>query len=355
MSFNTFGKIFTFTTFGESHGKAIGVVVDGCPSGMKLDESDIQKELDRRKPGQSAVTTSRSEPDKVQILSGVSEGKTTGAPIGMLIFNEDAKGKDYSKIKDAFRPGHADYTYQAKFGIRDYKGGGRSSARETAMRVAAGAIAKKFLASKGMKIVGFSREIAGIRAEKTDYSVIEKNSVRAPDLGAAKKMEAAVLAAKEEGDSVGGVVEVVAEGVPAGLGEPIYCKLSSKLAEALMGINAVKGVEIGSGFAAARMRGSGHNDEIYSSNGKVRFRTNYAGGMTGGISNGDDIVVRMAVKPASSIAKEQNTIDRSGKQTKIAIEGRHDPCLCPRAVPVAEAMVACVLMDMYLVSKARNA
>ncbi len=355
MSFNTFGKIFTFTTFGESHGKAIGVVVDGCPSGMKLDESDIQKELDRRKPGQSAVTTSRSEPDKVQILSGVSEGKTTGAPIGMLIFNEDAKGKDYSKIKDAFRPGHADYTYQAKFGIRDYKGGGRSSARETAMRVAAGAIAKKFLASKGMKIVGFSREIAGIRAEKTDYSVIEKNSVRAPDLGAAKKMEAAVLAAKEEGDSVGGVVEVVAEGVPAGLGEPIYCKLSSKLAEALMGINAVKGVEIGSGFAAARMRGSGHNDEIYSSNGKVRFRTNHAGGMTGGISNGDDIVVRMAVKPASSIAKEQNTIDRSGKQTKIAIEGRHDPCLCPRAVPVAEAMVACVLMDMYLVSKARNA
>ncbi len=354
MSFNTFGKIFTFTTFGESHGPAIGVVVDGCPTGLEISESDIQKELDSRKPGQSAVTTQRSEADTVRILSGIFNGQTTGSPIGMIIFNEDAKSKDYSKIRDAFRPGHADYTYQEKYGIRDHRGGGRSSARETAMRVAAGAIAKKYLALKGIKITGFSREIAGIRAEKTDFSVIEKNPVRAPDLVAAKKMEAAVLAAKEDGDSVGGIVEVVAKGVLAGLGEPVYYKLNSKLAEALMSINAVKGVEIGSGFVAAKMHGSWHNDEMYSSRGKVKFRTNHAGGIVGGISNGDDIIARIAVKPASSIAKEQKTVSRNGKQTKIAIVGRHDPCLCPRAVPVAEAMVACVLMDMFLIAKARK-
>ncbi|HLC93076.1 MAG TPA: chorismate synthase [archaeon] len=354
MSFNTFGKIFTFTTFGESHGPAIGVVVDGCPAGLAISESDIQKELDRRRPGQSEVTSPRGEADKVQILSGIFEGKTTGSPVAMLIFNEDVRSKDYSKIKDLFRPGHADYTYSEKFGHRDYRGGGRSSARETAMRVAAGAIAKKYLAQKGISINGFTREIAGIRAEKTDLSVVEKNSVRAPDLAAAKKMEAAVLKAKEEGDSVGGIVEVIAKGAPAGLGEPVYYKLDSKLAEGLMGINAVKGVEIGSGFAATHMKGSEHNDEMFTSKGKVKFRTNNAGGMTGGISNGDDIVARIAVKPASSILKQQNTVNKALKQTKISVEGRHDPCLCPRAVPVAEAMVALVLMDLYLIAKARK-
>ena len=354
MSFNTFGKIFSYTTFGESHGKAIGVVVDGCPSGLKVSEQDIQKELDRRRPGQSAVTTQRKEEDRVEILSGLVDGVTTGAPIGMLIYNKDAQGGHYAKIKDVFRPGHADYTYQEKYGIRDYKGGGRSSARETAMRVAAGAIAKKYLASKGVKITGFSREIAGIRAEKTDFSVIEKNTVRAPDMAAAKEMEAAVLKAKEQGDSVGGIVEVVASGVPAGLGEPMYMKAESVLADALMSINAVKGVEVGAGFGAVRMRGSENNDEMYVSNGKVKFRTNNAGGIAGGITNGEDIIVRMAVKPASSIAKEQKTVGRNGKQTKIAIEGRHDPCLCPRAVPVAEAMTAVALMDLYLIARARK-
>ncbi len=354
MGFNTFGKVFTFTTFGESHGKAIGVVVDGCPAGFSLSEKDIQKELDRRRPGQSSVTSARKEDDRAEIISGVFEGKTTGAPIGMLIFNKDMQAKDYSGIKDVFRPGHADYTYEKKFGHRDYKGGGRSSARETAMRVAAGAIAKKFLSEKGISIHGFTREIAGIRAEKTDFSAIEKNSVRAPDMDAARKMERAVLDAKEEGDSVGGIVEVIAKGVPAGLGEPIYYKLDSKLAEALMGINAVKGVEIGSGFASTKMLGSEHNDELGISGGKVKFRSNNAGGMTGGISNGDEIVCRIAVKPASSIAKKQKTVNRKGGEAIIGVEGRHDPCLCPRAVPVAEAMVALVLMDLYLIARTRK-
>ncbi|HIH09478.1 MAG TPA: chorismate synthase [Candidatus Diapherotrites archaeon] len=354
MGFNTFGKIFTFTSFGESHGKAIGAVVDGCPAGIRISEMDIQKELDRRRPGQSGVTTARSEEDKIEILSGVFEGSTTGMPIAMLIYNKDMRSRDYSNIKDVFRPGHADFTYEQKFGIRDYRGGGRSSARETAMRVAAGAIAKKFLAQKGIGIKGFSREIAGIVAQRTDCSVIEQNPVRAPDMDAAKKMEKAVLAAKDEGDSVGGIVEVVASGVPIGLGEPVYYKLDSKLAEALMSINALKGVEIGSGFGSAKLKGSQNNDAMHISRGKVKFSTNNSGGISGGISNGDDIICRIAIKPASSISKEQQTVDRRGKQAKIAVSGRHDPCLCPRAVPVAEAMVAVVLMDMYLIAKARK-
>ncbi|HZX19796.1 MAG TPA: chorismate synthase [archaeon] len=354
MTFNSFGKIFSFTSFGESHGKAIGVVVDGVPAGFSLNENDIQKELDRRKPGQSKVTSERKEEDKVDIISGIFEGKTTGMPIAMLIHNKDVKSADYSKIKDVFRPGHADYTYETKFGIRDYRGGGRSSARETAMRVAVGAIAKKYLKEKGISIYGFTREVAGIRAEKTNLNVIEKNSVRAPDLNAAKAMEEIILAAKHHGDSVGGIVEIIAKGVPPGLGEPVYYKLDSKLAEALMSINAVKGVEIGSGFASTIMRGSHHNDKITKVKGKVKFETNNAGGITGGISNGDDIVARIAVKPASSIAIEQNTINKKGKNAKISVKGRHDPCLCPRAVPVAEAMVAIVLMDLYLIAKTRK-
>ncbi|MCR4368738.1 MAG: chorismate synthase [archaeon] len=355
MGFNSFGKIFSFTTFGESHGRAIGVVVDGVPAGLKISESDVQKELDRRKPGQSKITTQRKEEDKVEIISGLFEGKTTGAPMGMLIFNNDAKSKDYSNIKDNFRPGHADFTYEQKYGVRDFRGGGRSSARETAMRVCAGAIAKKFLAQKGIAITGFTREVAGICAKKTDFKAIEKNIVRAPDLDAAKKMEEAILAAKEEGDSVGGVVEVIAKGVPAGLGEPIYYKLDSALANALMGINAVKGVEIGSGFASTQMRGSKHNDQMRVVKGKTVFSTNNSGGVIGGISSGEDIVVRIAIKPASSIAKEQKTVSKKGRNVNLKVEGRHDPCLCPRAVPVAEAMVACVLMDLYLIAKARNA
>ncbi len=354
MSFNTFGKIFSFTTFGESHGPAIGVVVDGVPAGLELGEADIQKELDRRRPGQSEVTSPRGEPDRAEIISGVFEGKTTGMPVAILVRNEDARSGDYSRIKDVFRPGHADYTYEKKFRVRDYRGGGRSSARETAMRVAAGAIAKKFLSEKGIRVIGFTREIAGIRAEKTDYSAIEKNPVRAPDMSAAKKMEKIVLEAKGGGDSAGGIVEVIASGVPAGLGEPVYSRLDAKLAEALMGINAVKGVEIGSGFASARMRGSENNDEIFVSGKKTGFKTNNSGGILGGISNGDDIVVRIAVKPASSILREQKTVDRKGKLARLVVEGRHDPCLCPRAVPVAEAMVACVLMDFYLIARTRK-
>jgi len=351
MSFNSFGKIFSFTTFGESHGKAIGVIVDGCPAGLKIDEKDIQKELDRRKPGQSKVTTQRKEADKVEILSGLFDGKTTGTPIAMLVHNTDQKSKDYSKIKDLYRPGHADFVYQEKYGIRDYKGGGRSSARETAMRVAAGAIAKKFLALKGIKIIGFTREVAGIIAEKTDLNQIEKNLVRAPDAEAAALMEDLILEVQHAGDSVGGVVEVIAKGVPPGLGEPIYYKLDSKLAEAFMGINAVKGVEIGSGFASTLLRGSENNDAIYAEKGKIKFRSNNSGGIIGGISTGQDIVVRCAIKPASSIAKEQETITKKGKKSKLSVKGRHDSCLCPRAVPVAEAMLAVVLMDLYLISK----
>lgn len=354
MSFNSFGKIFSYTTFGESHGEAIGVIVDGVPPGLKLTEKDIQKDLDRRRPGQSIVTTQRIEKDKVQILSGVFNGKTTGAPIGMLIYNKDIKSKDYSKLKNLYRPGHADFTYDKKYHNRDYRGGGRSSARETAMRVCVGAIAKKYLKEKGIKVIGFTREVAGIRAEKTNFNVIEKNPVRAPDAKAASLMKKIILEAKANGDSVGGIVEVVAKGVPIGLGEPVYYKLDSKLAEAMMSINAIKGVEIGSGFSASKMFGSEHNDVPYISKGKVKFRTNNAGGIIGGISNGDDIIVRLAVKPASSISKVQETITKKGKKVRVSVKGRHDPCLCPRAVPVAEAMMAIVLMDLYLISKTRN-
>ena len=347
MAGNTFGKHFRITTFGESHGKAIGVVIDGVKPGLPIDTAVIQRELDRRRPGQSKVTTARSEEDKVDILSGVFEGKTTGTPICMVIWNKDQKPQAYDKIKNVFRPGHAGYAYLAKYGISDYRGGGRSSGRETASRVAAGAIAKSLLEKKGVKIYAYTKEVGGIRAKTIDFRQIEKNPLRCPDPVAAKKMERKVLKMKKEGDSVGGIVEIVVKNPPAGLGEPVFNKLEADLAKALMSIGAVKGFEVGNGFAAARLKGSENNDPMYFDKKlkRVRTRTNNAGGIAGGISNGEDIVLRIAVKPASSIVKEQETVTVDGKPAKISVEGRHDPCICPRVVPVAESMVALTLLD----------
>lgn len=347
MAGNSFGSQFRITTFGESHGRAIGVVIDGVKPGLPIDMEFIQKELDRRRPGQSKVTTARNEADKVEILSGVFEDKTTGTPICMIIWNKDQQSKAYDKIKDMFRPGHAGYTYLAKFGVSDYRGGGRSSGRETAARVAAGAIAKGWLAQRGIQIHAYTKEVAGVKAMNIDFDEIEKNSLRSPDPVAAKKMERRVLRAKKEGDSVGGIVEVVVTNPPVGLGEPVFDKLEAELAKALMSIGAIKGFEIGNGFAAARLKGSQNNDPMYieKKTKRVRTRTNNAGGIAGGISNGEDIVVRIAVKPPSSIVKQQETVTVTGKPATISVEGRHDPCICPRVVPVAESMTALVLLD----------
>ena len=347
MAGSSIGNLFRITTFGESHGRAIGAVIDGVRPGLTLDLAFIQHELDRRRPGQSAVTTSRAEADQVEVLSGVFEGKTTGTPICMLIWNKDQRPEAYKRIKDMFRPGHAGYTYLAKFGVSDYRGGGRSSGRETAARVAAGAFAKKLLAEQGIEIIAYTREAGGIRAKTVDPSEIERNVLRSPDAAAAKKMEARILRMKREGDSVGGIVEVVVKNVPPGLGEPVFDKLEADLAKALMSIGAIKGFEVGNGFAAARLRGSQNNDPIYFDKklGRVRTRTNNAGGIAGGISNGEDIVMRIAVKPPSSIRKKQETVTVDGESAVISVEGRHDPCICPRVVPVAEAMVAMTLFD----------
>lgn len=347
MAGNTFGNHFRMTTFGESHGRAIGVVIDGVRPGLPIDTAYIQKELDRRRPGQSRVTTARKEPDQIEILSGVFEGKTTGTPICMVIWNKDQQSGAYDKIKDLFRPGHAGYTYMAKYGILDYRGGGRSSGRETAARVAAGAVAKSLLQKRGMQIFAYTREVAGIRAKAFDLAEIEKNPLRCPDRAAAAKMERRVLAIKKQGDSVGGIVEVIVRNPPAGLGEPVFEKLEADLAKALMSIGAIKGFEVGNGFEAARLRGSQNNDPIYfdEKTRRVRTRTNNAGGIAGGISNGEDIILRVAVKPPSSIVKQQETVTSSGKPATISVEGRHDPCICPRVVPVAEAMVALTLLD----------
>jgi chorismate synthase len=321
---NTFGKNFRVTTFGESHGKALGCVIDGCPSGIVLSEADIQPLLDRRKPGTSPLTSPRKEGDRVEILSGVFEGKTTGTPIAMIVRNEDKQSKDYESLREVFRPGHADFTFQEKYGIRDHRGGGRSSGRETIGRVAAGALALKYLAGKGITITGKIVSVHG----KTDPKTIEQE----------------ILTAKEAGDSVGGVVEVMAKGCPAGLGDPVFGKLDAGIAAALMGIGAVKGVEIGDGFAVAGTYGSENNDAMT----KAGFASNHAGGILGGISSGQDIVVRIAVKPTPSIAKQQQTRDIHGNVVEISVGGRHDPCIVPRIVPVAEAMFALVLMDALL-------
>jgi chorismate synthase len=347
MAGNQFGNYFRIMTFGESHGPALGVVVDGIRPGLPIDVLFIQRELDRRKPGQSAVTTPRKEEDRVEILSGVFEGRTTGMPICMVIWNRDQQPKAYEQIKELFRPGHAGYTYLAKYGVTDYRGGGRSSGRETAARVAAGAVAKTLLKKEGIEVIGYTLEAAGIRCSSVDTSVIEKNPLRAADLAAASEMERRVLAAKGEGDSVGGIVEVVVRNLPPGVGDPVFDKLEADLAKALMSIGAVKGFELGNGFAAARLRGSENNDPIYRdpASGRIRTRTNNAGGIAGGISNGEEIVVRIAVKPPSSIRKEQETVALDGSAAVISIEGRHDPCICPRVVPVAESMVALTILD----------
>ncbi|MDA0999976.1 MAG: chorismate synthase [bacterium] len=344
---NTFGQVFRFTTWGESHGPAIGVVVDGCPAGLPLSEADLQYDLDRRRPGQSRVTTQRNETDQAEILSGVFEGKTTGAPISILIRNQDADSSKYEPLRDIFRPGHADFTYWAKWGHRDHRGGGRSSARETAGRVAAGAIAKKILVREGIDICGFVSQIGDVIWEGEDFdpAEIEKNPVRCPDSETAKKMEEVIMAARKEGDSVGGVVTVRATGVPAGWGEPIYGRLDAELATAMMGINAVKGVEFGAGFRSARMRGSENNDPFDAVGGNIVPRTNHAGGILGGISTGAPIVLRFAVKPTSSILLAQDTVTALGERTQVKVEGRHAPCVAPRAVPIGEAMMAVVLAD----------
>lgn len=352
MSGNTFGNIFKVTTFGESHGVAIGAVVDGVPSGLALSESDIQKDLNRRRPGQSKVTTKRQEADQVQILSGVFEGKTTGAPIGLLIYNKNANPKDYIALKNIFRPGHADFVYEKKYGVRDWRGGGRASGRETAMRVAAGAIAKKILAEKKIKIIAYSKEIGGVVAKKIDLNAIEKNIVRSPDAVAARQMIEKIEEARQAGDSLGGIVEVVVKGCPVGLGEPIFDKLGARLAAGIMSIGAVKGVEIGAGFESASMLGSEFNDIPCVKGGRVQLKTNHSGGISAGISNGEDILLRAAIRPTCSIARPQHALGKDMRIKTLQILGRHDPCICPRAVVVVEAMVALVLVDALFARKA---
>lgn len=351
MAGNSFGHIFKITTFGESHGPAIGVVIDGVPPNVPIKESDIQYDLDRRRPGQSKITTQRQESDTAEILSGVFEGKTTGSPLTILIRNEDQRSKDYSNIKDLFRPGHADFTYEAKYGIRDYRGGGRSSGRETACRVAAGAIAKKILNKHNISVVAYTKSVKDIQIKKVDYAVIEKNLVRAPDLQAAEEMIKAIEEARMNCDSLGGVVEAVVHGCPPGLGDPIYDKLNARLAYALMSIGTIKGIEFGDGFEVTKLKGSQNNDKFYMDGSRVRTMTNHAGGILGGISNGEDIVLRVAVKPPSSIAQSQQTVTKDGKNVDCEVKGRHDPCICPRVVPVVEAMIALVLVDALMLQQ----
>ena len=358
MSFNTFGKVFRFTTWGESHGPAIGCIVDGCPPLIDIKESDIQKDLDKRKPGQSKFTTQRKENDKVQILSGVFEGKTTGTPISLMIYNEDMRSKDYKNIKDKFRPGHADLTYFKKYGIRDYRGGGRSSARETAARVAAGAIAKKVLKKKlGKKfqVIGAVTQlgILGCDTNLWNDHTIGKNPFFCPDKSMIKLWEKYLLSIRKSGSSCGAVIEIRARGIPAGLGAPIYSKLDSDIASSLMSINAVKGVNIGAGMSAAQLSGEQNSDEISQIGKKLKFKSNNAGGILGGISSGQEIIVSFAVKPTSSILKTRKTVNKFGKNTSISVKGRHDPCVGIRAVPVGEAMINCVLLDHYLLNKAQ--
>ncbi len=351
MSGNSFGKLFVVTSFGESHGPAIGCIVDGCPPGLELSEADLQGDLDRRKPGTSRHTTQRREGDVVQILSGVFEGRTTGTPIGLLIHNTDQRSKDYSDIMDRFRPGHADYTYTQKYGFRDYRGGGRSSARETAMRVAAGGIARKYLAELlGIRIRGYLSQLGPIAIELKDWEAVGKNPFFAPDPDKVPELEAYMDALRKEGNSVGARVSVVAEGVPPGLGEPIFDRLDADIAHAMMSINAVKGVEIGAGFASVAQKGTEHRDEITPEG----FLSNHAGGVLGGISSGQDILVDIALKPTSSLRLPGRSVNLRGEAVEVVTKGRHDPCVGIRATPIAEAMLAIVLMDHYLRHRAQN-
>ena len=352
MSGNSFGRLFTVTTFGESHGIALGCVVDGCPPGMTLSEVDIQGDLDRRRPGRNKHTTARNEADQVRILSGVFDGRTTGTPIGLLIENTDQRSRDYGDIKDKFRPGHADYTYQQKYGIRDYRGGGRSSARETSMRVAAGAIAKKYLRERlGVTVQGYLSQLGPIVLDAVDLDSIENNAFFCADPDRLSELEQFMELLRDSGDSIGAKISILASNVPPGLGEPVFDKLEAAIAHGLMSINAVKGVELGAGFAAIEQRGSEHRDEMS----KDGFAKNDAGGTLGGISSGQDILASIALKPTSSIAVPGKTVDRKGGDTNIVTTGRHDPCVGLRATPIAEAMVALVLMDHYLRHRAQNA
>ncbi|VVA43651.1 chorismate synthase [Candidatus Roizmanbacteria bacterium] len=364
MAGNMFGQIFRVTTFGESHGGAVGCVVDGCPPGLKIIEADIQKDLDRRRPGQSKITSPRKEEDRIEILSGIFEGKTTGTPIMMMAWNKDARPEDYENLKDIFRPSHADFTYEKKYGIRNWQGSGRASARETLARVAAGAIAKIFLKEKlGIEFLAYVEQVGEIKTEidfnKVTSEQIESNIVRCPDGKVATRMIQYVDILKQEGDSIGGVIRGVIKNVPIGLGEPVFDKLSADLGKAMLSIPAVKGFEIGSGFEGVKMNGSQHNDLFYADlpagrQVKIRTKTNFSGGIQGGISNGEDIYFRVAFKPVSTIRKEQNTVDQKGQNVKLKVAGRHDPCVLPRAVPIVEAMAALVIIDHYLRNKAQN-
>ena len=352
MAGNTIGKLFTVTTSGESHGPGMAAIVDGCPPGMELSEEDIQQELEKRRPGTSRFTSQRKEPDQVKIMSGIFEGKTTGTPINLVVGNVDQKSKDYSAIKDKFRPGHADYSYYHKYGIRDYRGGGRSSARETVMRVAAGAIAKKYLKERlGMEIYGYLSQLGSISVELKEKDFIGTNPFFAGDPKKIEELESFMDQLRRDGDSIGAKINILATQVPVGLGEPVFDKLEADIAHALMSINAVKGVEIGAGFSVVTQRGSEHRDEIDSSG----FKQNNSGGTLGGISSGQDILASIALKPTSSIIKPAETIDKSGEETEIVTKGRHDPCVGLRATPIAEAMLAITLMDHYLRHRAQNA
>ncbi|RPA67005.1 chorismate synthase [Cyclobacteriaceae bacterium YHN15] len=352
---NSFGRIFRISTFGESHGFGLGLVIDGCPAGLPIDEDFIRNEMQRRKPGQSKITTQRKEEDDFQILSGVFEGKSTGTPIGMVIMNTDQKSKDYGHIADKFRPSHADYTYFEKYGIRDYRGGGRSSARETAARVAAGAIAKLMLRHYGISVQAYVSQVGDLKLEKSylelNLTSTEDNIVRCPDSEMAEKMITYIDEVRKSRDTVGGIVSCVAKGVPPGIGEPVFDRLHAELGKAMLSINAVKGFEYGSGFEGVKMRGSAHNDVFYQEGDKVRTKTNYSGGIQGGISNGEDIYFNVAFKPVATIMQDQNSLNEAGESVTVSGKGRHDPCVVPRAVPIVEAMAALVLADYLLISR----
>lgn len=352
---NTFGNIFRLTSFGESHGQAVGGIIDGCPSGIEMDMEFIQHELDRRRPGQSNITTPREEGDKVSFLSGIFNGKTTGAPIAFTIFNKNQHSSDYDNLKDIYRPSHADYTYSKKYGNRDYRGGGRSSARETIARVVAGAVAKLILRKLDIDVVAYTSQVGSIILDsdysKLDLSQIESTPVRCPDIEKANEMIELIKEVKADGDTIGGVVTCIITGTPVGLGEPVFGKLHAALGSAMLGINAVKGFEYGQGFDLNK-RGSEVNDEFYNDNGKIRTRTNNSGGIQAGISNGQDIYFRVAFKPVSTVLRDQKTVDKTGKDTDIKAKGRHDPCVLPRAVPIVEAMAAITILDYYLLAQA---
>ncbi|MDO8481480.1 MAG: chorismate synthase [bacterium] len=360
MAGNSFGQLFRITTFGESHGGAVGVIVDGCPPGIEITEAEIQIALDRRRPGQSKITTPRKEADTIHILSGYFEGKTTGTPILLVAYNEDTKPEDYLKLKDVYRPSHADYTYEAKYGARDWRGSGRASARETLARVAAGAIAQKFLKEKlGIECLSYVDQVGDIHADsdfnKVTAKEVDSNIIRCPDQKTAEKMIELIDSVRKDGDSIGGVIQGVIRNVPAGLGEPVFDKISADLGKAMLSINAVKGFEIGSGFKGVEMRGSQHNDVFYKDDkGNIHTKTNNAGGTIGGISSGETIHFRVAFKPVSTIRKEQDTLNTSKEEVKLEATGRHDPCVLPRAVPIVDAMSALVIMDHYLRNKSQN-